>query len=61
MNAYGGKVTLYDGMFLYLSQEDGTLLIEGGAFRQDNFEAYLAENKTWTQGEKDGKSVYIVS
>ena len=52
---------MYDGTFLYLSQEDGTLLIEGGAFRQDNFEAYLAENKTWTQGEKDGKSVYIVS
>lgn len=61
INAYGGKATLYDGTFLYLSQEDGTLLIEGGAFRQDNFEAYLAENKTWTQGEKDGKSVYIVS
>lgn len=61
VNAYGGAVDIYDGMFLYLSQEDGTMRIYGGAFRQNNFESYLVPGCTFTEGERDGKDVYIVS
>ena len=60
LNAFYGNITLVNGEFTHLSDEEGSYTIKGGEFRTAELFNYLPEGTSYTETTEDGKTVYVV-